>query len=337
MVDQVALVRVMQSVEGGRSRLAALCFLLWDICITTDQEVRPCPLLSRLTLKNKFLLNGIGQVEHIWQTPFQPLKLLYLFTRYYSVLVLIILNSHVLTCHGWIVVEAVSAVLLEAAVEILLMLRIYAMYTASKLTLKALVPAFAAQIIIMSISLAVSLPRVMTTEHCVEAAFPTTIIAYSMSSILFEALLFAMVMYKYLTASKGGWLRTSILQVLVRDNLWTFLLIFLADFANAIFFTVAPASLSGLGFPFLLAIFGAVGPRLVLNVREVHARQISRGQSASDFSSISLVHRYVPTSTDDPDDRSPRTPGSGKSAYADDFDVSLYNYRGSLSPLGPSK
>ena len=34
-----------------------------------------------------------------------------------------VLNLGVLSCHGWIMVEAVSAVLLELSVEILLMLR----------------------------------------------------------------------------------------------------------------------------------------------------------------------------------------------------------------------
>lgn len=42
-IDQVPLARLMQSVEAGRSEIGALCFLIWDILITTDQEVRVVP------------------------------------------------------------------------------------------------------------------------------------------------------------------------------------------------------------------------------------------------------------------------------------------------------
>ncbi|KAI0787233.1 hypothetical protein BC629DRAFT_1515776 [Irpex lacteus] len=226
-MDQASIEALRQAVDVSRSRIAALCFLVWDVFITTDQEV-----------------------EHIWLTPFQPLKLLYLFTRYYSVIVLMyVLNVGVLSCHGWIVVEAVSAVLLEISIEILLMLRIYAIYTGNKLTIRALLPAFVAQVTIMIVSLSISLPRIMTSPHCVEADFPVTIIAYSITSIVFESFLFGLAMFRYWTAHSQGWQQVTLFQVLIRDNMWTFLIIFVANLTNTVLFTLAPTTFANMGFP----------------------------------------------------------------------------------------
>ncbi|KAI0692558.1 hypothetical protein BC835DRAFT_1416486 [Cytidiella melzeri] len=277
-MNQKALAALTQAIDVSHSRIAALCFLVWDIIISTDQEV-----------------------EHIWQTPFQPLKLVYIFTRYYSVIVLIVLNLGVLSCSGWVMVEAVSAVLLEIAVEILLMLRIYALYTGNMRPFVALVPSFIAQVVIMITSLSYSLPRIMTSPHCIETTFPVTIVAYSISSIVFEAFLFGLTIYKYWTSRDQPWERVSLLQVLVRDNMWTFLIIFIANFTNTVLFTIAPTTFANMGFPFLLATFGTVGPRLVLNVRVAHSKKVSLGLE-SDISNYSLPSiTYSHVAGEDPD------------------------------------
>lgn len=38
-VGQESLARLMQSTAAGQSMVAALCFLVWDVLLTTDQEV----------------------------------------------------------------------------------------------------------------------------------------------------------------------------------------------------------------------------------------------------------------------------------------------------------
>ncbi|KAI0089218.1 hypothetical protein BDY19DRAFT_132119 [Irpex rosettiformis] len=279
-MDQASIEAHRQAIDVSRSRIAALCFLVWDVLITTDQEI-----------------------QHIWLTPFQPLKLLYFFARYYSVIVLIVLNVGVLSCHGWILVEAVSAILLEISIEILLMLRIYAMYTGNKITIRTLLPAFVAQITIMIVSLAISLPRIMTSPGCEQTDFPVTIIAYSITSIVFEGFLFGLAMFRYWTAHNQGWEKVSLFQLLVRDNMWTFLIIFIANLTNTVLFTLAPTTFANMGFPFLLAIFGSTGPRLVLNVRQAHAKK-TKSIAAESISSLSVslpLIAYSPIAVFDPD------------------------------------
>lgn len=275
---QLSLERLMQSQDASRSLVAALAFLAWDILITLDDEA-----------------------VHIWMTTFQPLKILYLLSRYYSLLALIILNTRTLTCKGWVIIEGTSAVLLEIVVEIILILRIYAMYTANRRLLYVLIPAFAVQVIIMVVTLAVSLPEVMDSLHCGEVVFPVKIIAYSIASIAFEGFLVMLTLYKYCIARAEGWGRAGLMTVLVRDGVWAFALLFVVNLANTLFFTIAPATLAALGFPWLLAILGALGPRLVLNIRREYRRTIDAHSDVQ----LSPATEYHAVSTADLGDAGP--------------------------------
>lgn len=57
--NQIALANLMQSEEGGRSMVAALAFLVWDVLTTLDDEVS---LLYRVTPGRSLT----EQVCHMW-------------------------------------------------------------------------------------------------------------------------------------------------------------------------------------------------------------------------------------------------------------------------------
>ncbi|EKM60021.1 uncharacterized protein PHACADRAFT_250873 [Phanerochaete carnosa HHB-10118-sp] len=275
---QLDLQTLMQSEDASRSLVAALAFLVWDILITLDDEA-----------------------VHIWMTEFQPLKILYIFTRYYSALALIIVNTQTLSCKGWVIIEGTSAVLLEIAVETILILRIYAMYTANRRLLYALIFGLVVQVTIMVAALGASLPQLKDSPQCAELVFPTGIIAYSIACITFESLLLGLTLNKYFTAISEGWGGVMLLNILVRDGVWAFALLFIANVANTLFFTIAPATLAALGFPWLLVILGALGPRLILNIRREHSRTLS--SSSFDDADMQLpMAAYVAANTDDTGD-----------------------------------
>ena len=130
---------------------------------------------------------------------------------------------------------------------------VYALYTASHRLLYSLVPAFAAQILVMTAALSVSLPDVMPTAACAAVVFPVRIIAYrsgmfparahgcsraarlcSLASITFEGVLFALTLYKYCVARHEGWAGAGLVTILVRDGVWAFALIFRASPAGPV-------------------------------------------------------------------------------------------------------
>ncbi|CCL99431.1 uncharacterized protein FIBRA_01449 [Fibroporia radiculosa] len=250
-VDKIQYMTAAQSVRAMESSVAALCFLVWDICLTTDLEV-----------------------THIWLTPWAPSKLPYLFTRYYSLIALIVLRIYKMTCRQWIVFEGVSAFVLEIAVELMLILRLYAMYVGSKYMVWVMLVPFAVQCVVMVVSLGLSIPRIMTSADCVEAFLPVEMVVYCATSILYETFLFGLTVGRYIKARRAGWGNVELLKVLFRDGMLAFVVIIAAMSINTILFTLAPRSLAAIGFPWLLAILGSVGPRLVLNVRAVNDKHI---------------------------------------------------------------
>lgn len=93
---------------------------------------------------------------------------------------------------------------------------------------------------------------------------------HRISSVVFEAILFGLTVYKFYGAANEGWGQRSLLNLLVRDSIWAFALVFsewylalstvysaqyilhvAAMVANTLLFTLAPATLAALGFPYV--------------------------------------------------------------------------------------
>ncbi len=62
--------------------------------------------------------------------------------------------------------------------------------------------------------------------YIMQTEFPTKFRNPSITSIVFESFLFGLAMFRYWTAHSQGWQQVTLFQVLIRDNMWTFLIIF---------------------------------------------------------------------------------------------------------------
>ncbi|OCH84770.1 hypothetical protein OBBRIDRAFT_891584 [Obba rivulosa] len=277
-LDKISYAEVLQSQESARSVVAALCLLLYDILLTTRHEI-----------------------EHIWLTPWARTKVLYFFIRYYPLFALILLNAHSMSCQEWILVEGISALLLEIAVELTLILRINAMYGGRRKLMKLMMSVFLLQIVVMAAGLGFGVPKIMSRELCVETALPVGLVLYSVVSIAYETFLFGLTIARYVKAMHDGWSDVILLAVLVRDGAWAFAIIFIIMVVNALLFTIAPATLAAIGFPWLLALLGAVGPRLITNLR-AQSKTNSMPSSASQIDFAIPTDLYAPI---DPDDLEP--------------------------------
>ncbi|KAH9947724.1 hypothetical protein B0H21DRAFT_737775 [Amylocystis lapponica] len=274
-VDKAYFLRLAQSQEAGRSSVAALCFLAWDICITTGDEV-----------------------SLIWMTPWTYPKLLYLITRYYSLIALIVVNTHRMTCLEWLIFEGVSALILELIVEMMLILRLYAMSVGDRKLLYVIVTTFALEAIIMTTSLGLSIPKIMTSPTCIEASLPTEMVIYTTTSILYESFLFFLTFTRYMRARKGIWPNAGLMAVLFRDGAFVYAVVFFSMVANTILFTLGPRTLASLGFPWLLALLGAAGPRLITGVRATSAQR----HPPSTMGDVQMSDLYFRVDVDDHDD-----------------------------------
>ena len=108
-----------------------------------------------------------------------------------------LLNTRTLTCKQWIIIEATSAVVLELAVEILLILRstyrfqytdwwnfdprilpVYAMYSVNRFIISSVIVLLVVQIIVMIATVTVSMLKATTSTNCA-TVIPMEMMAYT--------------------------------------------------------------------------------------------------------------------------------------------------------------
>ncbi|KAI0742934.1 hypothetical protein C8Q80DRAFT_1330316 [Daedaleopsis nitida] len=216
-------------------------------------------------------------------------------------------NFRVIPCVPWLIFEIMSTFLVELATEVIIILRVYAVYSARQRIMRIMQLGFALQAAIMAVSLGVSMPKLASGFYCKAADLPPQMVLYSSASIIFETFLFGLMIVGVIKGGNDGFANTTLMQVVVRDGILAFIGInAVVMLLNTVLFTMAPTTLVTLGFPWLLAILGAAGSRLVLNIRATHAHKVTTPSTLTDirFSLPSLPstrHTYSAVHFDDSD------------------------------------
>ncbi|KDQ59320.1 hypothetical protein JAAARDRAFT_34056 [Jaapia argillacea MUCL 33604] len=273
------------SVEGLRATLAenysslsSLAFLLWDVCVTFDEEV-----------------------EYIWRQPWtSPSKPLFLFLRYFSLIAQCILfvpnigfPHSVLSgnpnCRPWFLFKAAGFQLLVLAVELILMMRVYALYrraTWIKTTLRTL---FSIELLFLLPVYVSLLPLIEVDAVCqpkknaVSSLYLHLLIGIT---VLVQTVLFSLTLIRSLTPIKEGWRKVpAILAVLARDGTWAFGLIFGLMLISEVFYLLLGPLIRNITFTWFMTILSFSGTRLVLNLHNVGAAQIAQEISGPQLTS----------------------------------------------------
>lgn len=251
MHDRVAIAEGKWATSHGA--VAAVMWLLYDTCIHFDVEV-----------------------ECIWRRPTSWVKFAYSFVRYIPLLHL----GGVLTltadrdypssgCRGWIIDQLVVIEVLTLVVEIILVVRVYALYNRNKLVLALLSLAFVAEVSIMLMALVLVIPKQTFTPDCLVAGSPKIYIAYWLSSLIFETLLFVLTLVKFFQSAKREYGSNSILFVFVRDGTWAYAMIFLAMLLNTLLYQLVDTPLAGMGYFWAQSVMSFAGSHVLLNIRRL--------------------------------------------------------------------
>ncbi|KAJ6543975.1 hypothetical protein B0H19DRAFT_292807 [Mycena capillaripes] len=198
-----------------RSSLGALTFLVYDICITLDEEVK-----------------------YVWPKPWNRMKWLYLFIRYIPLFVqisIVCIGSPELTpglnftphdCFIWQVYQGVATVLVFAAVDYVLILRVYALYHNNATVRRFVLVALALEIVGMCVGLGLSLPAIQFDEICVVTSVSKALFIYGGATLLFQTFLFSLTVVKFVGAVREGWGDTPLVGLVMRDGTWAFITLF---------------------------------------------------------------------------------------------------------------
>ncbi|KAJ7129016.1 hypothetical protein C8R43DRAFT_690735 [Mycena crocata] len=269
-----------------RTGVGALAFLVYDILITFDDEVR-----------------------YVWSKPWTRMKFLYLFIRYIPLSVQIsicIIGSPEITpqfhftshdCFIWQVYQGVATLLIFAAVDYVLILRVYALYHNSVTVRKFVLGAFAAEILGMCIGLGLSLPGIQFDEICVVTAISPALLIYGAATLLFQTFLFGLTVYKFVIALREGWGDTPLVGLVMRDGTWAFVLLFAMVSGEASLYLLKNHAFAGVLFGWLLTVFSFAGYRVLLNLNRLSdplalpTSQTGTTDSSIQFSSGIVTHR----------------------------------------------
>ncbi|KAG9220641.1 hypothetical protein CCMSSC00406_0003740 [Pleurotus cornucopiae] len=291
-----------EAVFGARvvnlSSAASLAFLVWDILITTDNEV-----------------------ELIWLKPWSVTKFLYFHIRYVPALVQIaitfvgteIAESFHYTahdCYVWQVFQGVASVSIIAAVDIILILRVYALYNghwAIRLSVGCL---FFMEVVCMIVGLALAIPGIRFGPNCSTTGVPQSLLVYAYGSplplaphlnfasddidragsVLFQIILFLLTVVRFGIAVRAGWGRIPLVELIMRDGTWAFFVLVAIVIAEAGLFGLENHALAGVLYGWLLTTFSFVGYRVLLNLQKVAVRtphpSTSRSSNGYRFSTV---------------------------------------------------
>ncbi|KDQ55175.1 hypothetical protein JAAARDRAFT_37707 [Jaapia argillacea MUCL 33604] len=262
----------------SRSSVAATAFLVYDILLTLDDEVKL-----------------------IWPKRWSFTKFLYFFVRYTGVAVelslLAVSPDHQFTqqeCERRQIRKAVAAMSLIMAVDFILILRVRALYALSKTVVPVLFFLYLLEIGGMTTSFIMSIPKTRYIGPCLPIYIPKTILIYILASVTFQGVLLAFTATQFVLGLREGWGRTRIIFLLMRDGTWAFFMIFVIMLLQTSLYT-REKEYTGLFYAWSLTTFSFAGYRILLNLQKLSP--VARPSTSFALSNITSTNLEFSPST----------------------------------------
>ncbi|TFK51893.1 hypothetical protein OE88DRAFT_1484003 [Heliocybe sulcata] len=256
LVKDIRLIRL--------SQLTATLVALYDHLITLDQEV-----------------------DLIWSKRWSLSKVLFVVNRYLGGAVLLTeavvflkgdMSDNV--SHNFFVFQGWASACVVWAMQVIMQLRVMAMYGHSKSLWIMLSSCFVAEVAAMGVILGMTYKVIIVAAEplpgiaiCTPIGIPDYFFAFWIPIVAFEFILFALVLYQgawHAMESGNGWGPTSLMNILVRDSFMYFFLTLLTYVTNAIVWLTLSSTWLEVPEGFALAATCIMGSRLVLNMREAY-------------------------------------------------------------------
>ncbi|KAJ7577253.1 hypothetical protein C8J56DRAFT_369732 [Mycena floridula] len=240
------------------SGAAAMTFLVYDILLSFDEEVR-----------------------FIWTKRWNLVKCVYFFIRYFPLLVQISIifigteltpqfhfTSH--DCFIWEVYQGVATIGCTAAVDYILLLRVFALYFENKTMRYLLGILYALEILGMSLGLAFAAPGFRYDDICLTTLVPRSMLLYGAATGLFQVLLFVLTLYRFAgRLRRGRNHHDGVASLLMRDGTWAFFLLFSFTVSQGSVYLVKNKAVVGLFYGWCLTCYSFVGYRVLLNIHKL--------------------------------------------------------------------
>lgn len=251
------------------SAMAALAFTVWDIIVSFEDEV-----------------------EQIWLSAWTRLKFLYIFLRYFSLVAQVIATILTLglaaplypgrsVCLLLLSFQAISSQALMMGVQVLLVLRVIALYNRVRWLRTFLSVLFLAEVVLMTVFFGISLSSMDYGVHCVITGFPITATGFLIPPILYESLLFVLTVVKFYQALRDGWGRQPVISRFMSHGIWAFGAPFVILTVNTLCMALLKGAIASVAYSWIIAIPPFAGARLILSMSHLFSRQPSMRRTTS--------------------------------------------------------
>ncbi|CAE6502391.1 unnamed protein product [Rhizoctonia solani] len=238
-------------VAGKYFMLASFVILIYDHAITLAEEV-----------------------DRIWQQEWTGATWLFALNRYLTELQFIV-NLHFMTptglakCEDFIPFPGASTLVSIAIAEIILILRVYALYQRNKYVLGLLAFFWTGQVIVMGTTMRhptrVKLPEGLV--GCIQGGNGSYAAAFWLAPLATDSVILALTVVKSLQYIYKTNYRVPLINVILRDGILYFTVILSANLLNCLVYYLAPPSLQVVGASFSQIITVVMISRLQLNLR----------------------------------------------------------------------
>ncbi|KAF8187401.1 hypothetical protein K438DRAFT_1835071 [Mycena galopus ATCC 62051] len=250
-----------------------------------------------------FMLTFSDEVRYFWDTRMSLVKVLFFCNRY-SVLFLVGFKFFVdiyampraTTCAGIESFEIIVSILCIAMTQVIMQIRIHAMYNQNK-TLKIILSLLFIAETVAEFSIAIPeirfvdvKPPFVVRALCSEA-IPKYFFAFPIPSMGFEFILLVLAVHKaclhFWEAPKEMWVGSRLLSVIFRDSVLYFACGFGANLLNVLVWALGPWNLLshglawGVTVPLLAAVPALAATHVLINMREIFHRPFDATVTAS--------------------------------------------------------
>ena len=244
----------------SRAQVASLAFLIYDICITLDDEVGT-----------------------IWSKPNNSwIKWQFLFTRYFALVAQaanrtiesIATNRKSTIGPGlrkWYMCQVLFGAILMSAVEVVLMARVYALYNKNKWIRLAFFVLIVAEIATVVAGIIVNVPGEDFGLYEFLVFNPRSYTYFGICAMVSQLTIIGLTLAKYKAAIRGGWQKVPIMMLMVRDGTVAFFILLVITTITVVG-TNKQNQFAPIGGSWFLSIVACAGCRLIINMQNLPTR-----------------------------------------------------------------
>ncbi|KAI0372487.1 hypothetical protein BV20DRAFT_964078 [Pilatotrama ljubarskyi] len=261
------------------------------------QVVAFCAVAGYTWFLFDFLMLLPTEIQFVWTTKWNLSKLLFLWVRFFGIVLLTVNIAVTLTgahsvkfCEFYFYWEGTAGSLMLYSVEIILQLRIYAMYHKNKWLAIFNAAFFFSEITVMLIvyNYGISVGTTLATPPGLTGCYGITtsyLFSIWIPGLIFEMWLVVLAIWKAIERAREGVMvngqRLDLLALLIRDNVIYFVVIALGLLTNTVMWFAAPDGLAPAAVSLSHASMIVSGTRLLLNLFEAFHRRVNRARTTT--------------------------------------------------------